>query len=304
MTQERKDLVFLHFIIGIWGFTAVLGKLITIPSVELVFYRTALAAIGLWVVISILNKSFKIERRADWYVLILSGFLFGIHWITFFMSVKVSNVTTCLVGMSSTALWTSILEPIFYKERISKLKLLFSALGIGGILIIFRVDMVSMNGLMLALVSSGCASLFTIFNARLVRNIDHFTITFYEMLIAFIAISIFLPFYGKFITQGPLSLAPGWLDWVYILILSVLCTVFAYSYAVMLMKRLRPFTINFTINLEPVYGIILALLVFGKSEIMTPKFYLGATFLLISVLMYPLISRRIKPKSGLSQLKL
>jgi drug/metabolite transporter (DMT)-like permease len=288
MRQSLKDHLFLHFLVVLWGFTAVLGKLITIPAVEITWHRTWMSAAGLAVVVWILGKSFRISEKRAISRLFMAGILFGIHWITFFLSVKVSNVSTCLIGMASTAFWTSFLEPLIQKQPFRPLKVLFSIFGVIGIVFIFSVDDVENLGLALALGSSLCASLFTILNAQLSKGYSPFVITFYEMLVAFLAISLFLFFYGS----GAEQILPVSWDWVYLLILAVVCTVFAYSYGVELMRRLAPFTFSFTLNLEPVYGIVLALILFGESELMSGDFYVGTLIILSSVIAYPFVSRR------------
>ncbi len=300
MTQTIKDHLSLHVLVFLWGFTAILGKLIILPSVEMVWYRTGLSALGLLVVIRLFKHSFHIHGNGNIKRIWIAGIFFGIHWITFFMSVKVSNVSTCLIGMASTAFWTSFLEPMIRKKQFHSLKVIFSVIGAFGVLIIFSTEDVAGFGLTLALISAFCSSIFTILNADLSKNNSHFTITLFEMLIAFGSISLFLLARSFFATETTIELVPTTMDWLYLMVLALVCTVFAYSYAVKLMKRLSPFTINFTLNLEPVYGILLAVALFGDSEVMSGQFYVGAAIILLAVISYPIILRRLSPvKSNL-----
>jgi drug/metabolite transporter (DMT)-like permease len=140
MNQENKDYLFLHFLVIIWGFTAILGLLIKIPSLEVVFYRTLLSSIGLTGVLLVLRKPFSLDRGSDYLQVIVVGFLFAIHWTLFFLSARVSNASVCLAGMATTSLWTSFIEPLYYKKSVRGYEVLLSLLALAGMLIIFNVE--------------------------------------------------------------------------------------------------------------------------------------------------------------------
>lgn len=294
-TENWTDYFMLHFIVLIWGVTAILGKLITIPAVEVVFYRTLIAAVGLCILLIIRKRSFNIGRK-NMLQMLGTGFLISAHWILFFAAARVSTVSVCLAGIATCSLWTSVLEPMVTRKKIKAYEVILSLLAIAGILIIFRVEFTYKLGLMMAVVSAFLAAIFTIINARFAKIYNPYMVTFYEMVGAFLGTVLFFPFYSAYIVNEPLQLVPESMDWLYIFLLALLCTVYAYSVSVQLMKRLSAFVINLTVNLEPVYGIILALMIFGEEEKMSEGFYLGGVLILISVLLYPLIRKFQKRK--------
>lgn len=290
MSHDTRDYVKLHFIVFLWGFTAILGKLISLPSVEIVFYRVLLAAIGLAVLLMIRKRNFNIGLP-DVLKITSTGFLIAAHWVLFFASAKVSTVSVCLAGMATATLFTSILEPIFMKRAVQIYEVLLGLIVIAGLYIIFRFEVDQALGLLLALASAFLAALFTVINARFTKRHNPYMITFYEMAGATIGVALFFPIYTTYFTDGVLQLSPSPLDWLYISIISLVCTVYAYSVSVELMKRLTAFAVNLTVNLEPVYGIILAVLILNEDEKMNPGFYLGTFIILLSVLAYPVLNK-------------
>ncbi|MEP0986554.1 DMT family transporter [Ekhidna sp.] len=296
MIQERKDYLTLHFIVLIWGFTAILGLLIDIPSVEVVFFRTFISSIGLWVLLKFWKRPLKINSQKHLLIILGTGVLIAAHWILFFLSARISNASVCLAGMATCSLWTSLLEPLSQKRKIKSFEVMLSIIAFIGIGVIFNVEFDYLSGLLTAVLSAFIASVFTVINGRLTKTYDPYVITFYEMMGACVAIVLFFPVYTGFFVEG-LSLNPSLMDWLYLSVLALVCTVYAYSISVELMKRLSAFSINLVVNLEPVYGIILALLIFGASEEMSAGFYLGTLLILTSVLLYPLLNRRYKKKA-------
>lgn len=296
MRTEYKDYALLHFIVVIWGFTAILGRLIEIPSVEIVFFRTLVAALGLYVLLWLRKRSFNLGV-SDTLKILGTGFLIAAHWILFFAAARVSTVSVCLAGMATCSLWTSILEPLATKRKVRPFEILLSLLAIVGIIVIFRVEFDHKLGLIMAIVSAAIAAVFTVINAKFTMRHNPYMITFYEMVGACIGTALFFPFYTTYFTDGVLMLNPTSMDWFYLAILALACTVYAYSVSVELMKRLSAFVVNLTVNLEPVYGIILALLIFGDEEEMSGGFYMGTALILVSVLLYPVINRYFKRKA-------
>ncbi len=296
MIQEKKDFLTLHFIVLIWGFTAILGLLIKIPSVEVVFFRTLIASIGLWIVLRLSKKSLSINSQKHLLIIIGTGVLIAAHWILFFLSARISNASVCLAGMATCSLWTSLIEPLSQKRKIRGFEVMLSIIAFVGIGVIFNVEFDYLSGLLTAVLSAFIASVFTVINGRLTKTYDPYVITFYEMIGACVATALFFPIYTGFFVDH-LVLNPTIEDWIYLSVLAIVCTVYAYSISVELMKRLSAFSINLVVNLEPVYGIILALIIFGASEEMSPGFYLGTLLILTSVLLYPLLNRRYKKKA-------
>lgn len=296
MTKERKDYLHLHFIILVWGFTAILGMLVQLPPVEVVFYRTLIASLGLLVVIKFRKNDIFIRNRKDYWVIFGTGSLIGLHWITFFLSARISNVSVCLVGMATCSLWTAFLEPIFQGRKVRGYEVILALIAVAGIAVVFNVEVDYFSGLLVAIFSAFIAAIFSVINGQLVKRYDHFVITFHEMLAACISIAVFFPIYGTYFSNG-IQLNGDVLDFLYLSILAIFCTVYAYSISVELAKRLSVFSINLAVNLEPVYGIILALIIFGESEEMSSGFYLGGSIILTSVLLYPVLNKRFKRKA-------
>lgn len=296
MIQEKKDYLHLHFIVLIWGFTAILGLLIAMPSVEVVFFRTLIAAFGLYILLRIWKKNIRLGSRKDYLIILGTGTLIAIHWILFFLSARISNVSVCLAGMATCSLWTSLIEPISQKRKIKGFEVVLSIVAFVGIGIIFNVEFDYLSGLLVAVLSAFISAVFTVINGRLATKYDPYVITYYEMIGACVSIVLFFPIYRWFFVST-LVLNPTAIDLIYLGILAIICTVYAYSISVELMKRLSAFSINLAVNLEPVYGIILALLIFGASEEMSPGFYGGTLLILTSVLLYPLLNKRYKRKA-------
>lgn len=288
--MNSRPYLTLHFLVLIWGFTAILGKLIEIPSVEVVFYRTLIAALVLYVWLKIKQKNTRPTSRRSGLLLMGTGVIIAAHWILFFLSARVSNVSVSLAGFATCSLWTALLEPLYYKKKVKVFDVILGLLALAGMLIIFRVEFQYWLGLVLGILSAILASIFTIINAEFVRKgQNHLTVTFYEMVGAVVIIILFLPMYYSI--QGSINLVPSMHDWLWIILLSIVCTVYAYSVSVRLMKDISPFVMNLTVNLEPIYGIILAILIFRDSEEMSAGFYLGGLLIIAAVLLYPILNR-------------
>ena len=296
MTGEQKDYIHLHFIVLVWGFSAILGVLIKLPPVEVVFYRTLISSLGLFIVVKFKGSGIRIDKRSDLLVILGTGVIIGLHWITFFLSARMSNVSVCLAGMATCSLWTALIEPISLGRRIRGYEVVLGIVAFIGIAIVFNVEFDFLTGLLVAILSALLAAIFSVINARLVKSYDPYVITFYEMIGACLSIALFFPFYGYYFSDG-LQLGGSAMDFLYLICLALFCTVYAYSASVELMKRLSAFSINLTVNLEPVYGIILALIIFGEREEMSGGFYLGTGLILTSVLLYPLLNKRFKRKA-------
>ncbi len=293
MKATAKDYFKLHFIVFLWGFTAVLGKLITIPSVEMVFYRTLLAAFGMGVVILFARGTFTIER-IDLLKLLATGFIVAIHWLTFFGSGRVSNPSTSLVGFATCSFWAALIEPLAKGKKIQPLEIGLGLMVLFGLYIIFSFGFQYPMGLFLGIMSGLTAAIFSVINSKLINRVTANTITFYEMVGATLGVLLFFPIYQQpWGFNSTLQLVPTSMDWVYISIMALACSVYAYAAAINLMKKLSVFFIQLALNLEPLYGIILALLVFGQQEIMDVNFYVGTAIILSAVASYPFLKKKI-----------
>jgi drug/metabolite transporter (DMT)-like permease len=288
---SSTDYLKLHFIVFLWGFSAILGKLVTIPAVEMVWYRSILAAVGMGVVIYFTQGTFKVQR-ADLLKLFGIGCIVALHWIAFFGSARVSNVSVSLVGFATNSLWAAVLDPWFNRSRIKKYELLLGLIVITGLYIIFSFDFEYKLGLFLGVLAGFTSALFSVFNSRMVRRISSRSITFYEMIGVFLAIGLFLPVFQLWGAGIQWPALPSAMDLLYIAVLAGACSVYAYTVAIELMKRISVFMIQLTLNLEPVYGIIMAVIIFGQEEKMNLNFYIGTLVILGAVITYPLVKRR------------
>jgi len=280
----------LHFIVLIWGFTAILGRLIELSAVEIVFYRTFIAVVGIYTLIKIKGMPVSIGREQALPIL-GTGLIIALHWLTFFLAARISNISLCLAGLATTSFWTSMIDPLVNRRRIKFYEPILGLFSVVGIAIVFNSSIDDFLGLSVAVLSAILSALFTVINGRLIRKQNHYTITFYEMLGAFSGMLILCPMYWVFFSGSDFEWRLSGMDILYLLILGWVCTVYAYSVGVKIMHQLSPFTINLTINLEPVYGIIMAVILFESEEKMGPNFYLGTAIIMVSVLLYPVVRR-------------
>lgn len=263
----------------IWGFTAILGDLISKQALSLVWNRILIALAVLLIYLFWKKKPLKIDPKT-FTVLALSGIIIAAHWVTFFHAIKISNVSITLVCLSSGAFFTSLLEPLFFKRKILLYEFLLGLVVIGAIAIIFSLRIEFMWGIFTALISAFLSALFSVINGKLTHKHSSELITFYELSGGWLALTIAFLFLGDL----NLSLLPNSSsDWVYLLILGSICTAYPFIESVRVMRLLSPFTVMLSINLEPVYGIILAYFFLGDDEKMSTSFY-GAALLIIAVL--------------------
>jgi drug/metabolite transporter (DMT)-like permease len=290
--SRYKDQAALHAVIFIWGFTGILGKVITLPFYSIVWFRMLIAFLSLGLYFFLKRRSMRIPK-ADVLRIVAVGFIVAAHWSTFFQALKVSNVSVVLTTLASTSLFVAFLEPLFFKRRIIWYEVFFGLMVILGLYMIFSFESDYALGILLALISAMLAALFGTINGLLIRRNRSGQITFYEMLGGVIGMSIYMLVFEH---PSMSDFMPGWLDMLYLLILGVICTAVAFVVSVEVMKVLSPFTVSISINMEPIYAIILALLFFGEKEQMTPGFYLGALIILGTVLGNALIKHRIRKR--------
>lgn len=287
--QHKKSLLILHFTVFIWGFTGILGALISTPAAQLVWYRVLIAygTLLLWFLAK--NKPIKVQWNAL-VKLFLTGAILGLHWILFFYSIKVSTVSVTLVSLSSITLFISILEPLTSRKSISKLEIITGLTIIAGIALIFKFETKYSIGIITGLASALCASIFSIINSKLVKNISSTVISFYELLGAWLWLSLYLLIQN----HSDIANIPNSKDIVYLLILGILCTAVAYVLGVSVMKELSAFRVALITNLEPLYGIALAYFFFGKSEQMSIGFYMGSALIIGAIFLFPYLKNKIK----------
>lgn len=294
-----KSYLNLHLIVFIWGFTAVLGALISVREASLVWYRMGLATLFLVIYLLYKKKSLRLPLKSV-FKLILVGFLIAIHWIYFFKAINVSNVAITLAMFSMGAFFASILEPLFYKRKMLWYEVIFGLIIIAGLFIIMQVEIKYLEGIFYALFSVFIGVLFTLFNGKLIQQHDSTVISVYEFFAGFIFVSIYLLLDGKFNTQF-FEISGN--DWTLILLLASICTAYAFTASVHVMKRLSPYTVMLTTNLEPVYGIVLAYFIIGEDEKMSMPFYIGSLIILATVILNGIIKNKIKGKKQLETLQ-
>ncbi len=284
----NKNLLILHFTVLIWGFTGILGALISVSAVSLVWYRVLIASLSLFLYFKLNKTALKLDMRS-FFKLIFTGALVGGHWILFFASIKLSTVPVTLVCLSSITLFTAVFEPLINKKKISKLEILAGILIILGIATIFKFESRYTKGIEAGLLSAVFASLFSIINSRQVKKFEAPVIAFYELSGAFVWISIYLLFTGGF-NQ---SMALRGADIGYLFILGTICTSLAYVAGVSVMRELSAFRVALITNLEPVYGIVMSFVFFKDMNKMTLGFWVGAVMLLSTIFLYPVAQKQI-----------
>ena len=290
--DKLRNYFHLHFIVLIWGFTAILGKLISIDALPLVWHRMLLATAFVFLFIVFRKNSFRVQKKTL-VMLLVTGVVIALHWLTFFKAIKVSNVSVALATMSTGAFFTALLEPILYRRKIIWHEIFLGLLVIIGLGLIFSVDTSYKQGILLALCSAFLAAIFSLANGKLIQKHRPSVISFYELGAGVVFLSIYMIFTNNLSSD---IFVLSTMDWVYIFILASFCTAYAFIASVKVMKHLSPYTVMLTTNLEPVYGILLAYTIFGESEKMTGGFYIGAVLILLTVVAHPLVGRLRKQK--------
>jgi drug/metabolite transporter (DMT)-like permease len=281
LDDKLKSHFQLHLIVFIWGFTAVLGALISIKEASLVWYRMLFAGLFLLIYIIATKKSLKLAFKEISKICFV-GFLIALHWIYFFKAINISNVSITLAMFSLGAFIASILEPIFYQRKILWYEVLFGLIIIVGLYFIMQVEINYIDGMLCALFSIVIGVIFTLLNGKLIQKHDSTVISFYEFFSGFIFVTIFLFIQEKF-NNSFFEISSK--DLILILVLSSVCTAYAFTASINVMKKLSPYTVMLTTNLEPVYGIFLAYFIIGGNEKMSISFYIGSIIILITVIL-------------------
>lgn len=285
LSDNLKSYLHLHLIVFIWGFTAVLGRLISLEALPLVWFRM-LFAVG-FIAVYIWIKKIPIQVSPKTAVKFLfAGIIIALHWFTFFKAIKVSNISVTLACLATGAFFTSLLEPLFYRKKIVWYEVLFGLLVVVGLYIIFNVEGQFIEGIIIALISAFLSALFAVINSKFVKEHNPTIISFYELGGGLVFFSFLLLFTN---TSATTFFKLSTEDFIYLFILSSICTAYAFIASTAIMKFLSPYTVMLTINLEPIYGIILAVLIYKEKETMSPNFYFGALIILLSVVLNSVI---------------
>tara|TARA_B100000767_G_C19745407_1_gene528250 strand:- start:736 stop:1656 length:921 start_codon:yes stop_codon:yes gene_type:complete len=299
--SKIKNYLLLHLIVFIWGFTAILGALITIDAVPLVWFRMGLAVIIIVIYFVLKKKSFRLDQKGIIKFLFTGGII-ALHWVFFFKAIKMSNVSVAMVAMSTGAFFTALIEPIFFKRRMKFIEIILGLIVIFGLYIIFDNFEVAQYkaGIIYALIASFLGSLFAVLNGLYVKQYEADVISLYQLLFGVLFITGYLFYSGSFSLE---FFKLSQLDWLYLFILSSICTAYAFIISVKVMKYISPYTVMLTINLEPIYAIILALFIFGDKEKMNSEFYYGAFIVLFVVLLNGIFKNRVILKNKFSKKK-
>lgn len=284
--------ILLHLIILMWGFTGILGKIINLDPLPIVWYRVMIAVISLGIILPLLKRSLRIHSLKEFLMLALVGVIVALHWVTFYISIDLSTASLGILCLSTTTVHVTWLEPLITGRKFSWLEL-----GLG-LIVIYGIYFVSSDfnaqdyeALAYGLISALMAALFSVLNGKLAQTMAPTKITFYEMLVAFFFLTILL------IGKGDLNAELFVLttsDVLWLLFLGLMCTSFAFLVTVELVKRLGAFTVSLSINMEPVYTILLAIAMLGENEIVGTQFYIGAAIIVVVVLMNGVLRRFLK----------
>jgi drug/metabolite transporter (DMT)-like permease len=275
----RKAFLQLHIAILLAGLTGILGRLISLNEGLLVWYRLFFTVIALWLIRLLFQGGGQVPRQL--WKPYLAGGLVALHWVFFYGSIKYANVSIGLVCFSAVGFFTALLEPLIIRRKFDAVELFMGSLVMLGIYLIFHFDASYKTGIVLGIISSLLATLFTIINKILLRDIPARVLTLHELSGGWLILSLLLPLYLYYFPH--VSLLPGWSDVGWLLILSLFCTVLAFNLSLEALHKISPFTVNLSYNLEPVYGILLAFLVYREDRELDKGFYYGISLILLTV---------------------
>lgn len=290
LNDNLKSYLHLHLIVFIWGFTAILGALISLDALPLVWFRMVFAVGFIGIYIYFKKLSIRITTKA-FLKFILAGLIIALHWFTFFHAIKISNVSITLACLSTGAFFASLLEPILYGKKIVYYEVFFGLIVVAGLYIIFNVEGNYLWGMLTALTSAFLSALFAVINSKFVKTYDATLISFYELSGGVIFFTLLLVGTNSFTFDFFMISSK---DFMYLMILSSVCTAYAFIASTSVMKFLSPYTVMLTINLEPIYGIILAVIIFEEKEKMSVEFYIGALVILLTVILNGILKYRKK----------
>ena len=278
----KKALIQLHIAVFLAGFTAILGKLITLNEGLLVWFRLLITVVTLGFILLFKKQLQRISFK-ELMKIFGVGIIVAVHWVTFYGSVKYANISVALVCFSATGFFTSFFEPLILKRKIALIEVALGLIAITGIYIIFDFHPQYKLGIIFGIISAVGSALFPVFNKKLLLTHSPKILTFYELGGGLLALTVLVPFY---LMQFPaLYIMPTTSDWLWLLVLAWLCTVLSFDLQLNALKKISAFTANLTYNLEPVYGIILAFIFFKENEKLNQAFYIGVLFILLAVVL-------------------
>ncbi|TBR19792.1 MAG: DMT family transporter [Chitinophagaceae bacterium] len=279
----KKAFFQLHLAVFLAGFTGVLGKLITLNEGLLVWYRLLISAVTMWIIFSI-SKKIKRILITDALQIIGIGFIAAMHWVTFYGAIKYANISVALVCFSAVGFFTALMEPLLLRVRIKWSEVLLGILVMVGIYIIFHFDPEYKVGIILGLLSALLLAVMVILIRIVLQKINIETVLTYQMSGGFLSLTILLPFYLQYFPVQ--NILPSSTDWMWLFVLSWFCSVWAFQLSTSALKKLSAFTVNLTYNLEPVYGILLAFIVYSENKILGSSFFVGLSLIMASLVIH------------------
>ena len=293
--NNLKHYLHLHFLVFIAGFTAILGEAISLGSIALVWHRMLIAFVLTFLFLIFRKYDLKINLR-DFFNFSLAGIIIALHWITFFEAIEQSNISITLAMFSTGAFFASLLEPIFFKRKIKPVEIILGCVVVFGVFIILKANINSFVGVLLGIVSALLASLFSVFNGKLVQKNNPFLISFYEFLSGVVFILLYLIFSDNL---SDLTISSFFsYDYLYVFILGSICTAYAFIASIYILKFLSPYTLVLTYNLEPVYGILLAIFIFPDTEKMEFSFYIGTLIIISTIIINSILKIKNNKKTS------
>lgn len=283
----------MHIAVFLFGFTAILGKEISLREVSLVWHRLWITVLSIALVPGAISYMRRMTKKQILRFMFI-GILTCAHWLTFYGSIKLSNVSVALSCLATTSLFTSFIEPLFFKRKIDLLEVALGFVVFIGIVIITQATLVYWEGIVVGLIAALLAAIFSTLNKKYMEGHNPFTMTILELGSGFLVISLFLPLY--FAYQPEMVFAPTAEDWLWLLVLSIFCTSVAYILSLLALKELSAYTASLSLNLEPVYGILMAMAIFNEYEDLTPGFYVGTLLILTSVFLHPILKKQQKKR--------
>jgi drug/metabolite transporter (DMT)-like permease len=278
----RAALLRLHAAVFIWGFTGVLGRAITMNGMLLVWWRLCITALSLWVLFYFTGNIKKISFK-DFVRIGLIGFVLALHWVFFYSSIKFANVSIALTCLSTTGLFSAVIEPLFFGRRINIQEIFLGLFALAGIILIYLYNLHFSTGIYLGIISSVATVVASVMNKGIVAGYPPAAITLYQLTGGFLGLTLLMPLYNYFFPAT--SILPHGKDWLWLIILSWCCTIFTFILYIGALKKVSAFTANLLLTLEPVYGIILAFILYHENKELHSNFYIGLGLILFAVVL-------------------
>ena len=297
--MKNSYLLKLHFVVFLWGFTAILGKLISAEAQILVFYRMLFAALFLFLYLRFIKKESISISKHLLLKLVAIGSVMAFHWLFFFQSIKVSNVSIALSCLSLSTLFAAVIEPLVFRRKTDWSEIIIGIIIVICISLIFNAELKYKEGIIYGILCALFGTIFSVFNGKMFGKTSSGNIIFYEIAGGWLIISLFFLFTGQISNIGEIS----YTDIALILLLASVFTAYPMFESVKLMKFISPFTLILTVNLEPVYGIIFAFFIFGASEHMSPIFYVASFIMIASIVVNGIIKSRRKKVDTITETK-